>query len=70
MTLLVILIIIGAIVYFVFIAGDEEGTDETPSPDEETTSMWQGEPGAAVLVAAAPGAQPQIVIPGAGSTAA
>lgn len=29
---------------------EDDGTDETPSP-EETTSMWEGEPGAAILLA-------------------
>lgn len=24
--------------------GDDTGTEETPSPEEETTSLWQGEP--------------------------
>jgi hypothetical protein len=48
--LLVLLIVIAAILYFVFVAGDDEGTDETPAP-EETTSMWQGEPGASLLLA-------------------
>ena len=38
-----ILLIIAAIVYFVVIKGDDAGTDETPAPAEETTSMWQEE---------------------------
>lgn len=45
-----ILIIIGVIVYFVM-TSDEDTPEETPSP-EETTSMWQGEPGPAVVLAA------------------
>lgn len=39
-----ILLIIAAVVYFVVIEGDDTGTDETPAPAEETTSMWQEEP--------------------------
>lgn len=42
--LLVILLIIAAVVYFVVIEGDDAGTDVTPSPAEETTSMWHEEP--------------------------
>ena len=42
--LLLILIVIAVILYFVFVAGDDSGTDETPAPAEETTSMWQEEP--------------------------
>lgn len=38
------------IVYFVMTSG-EDTAEETPSP-EETTSMWQGEPGPAVVLAA------------------
>lgn len=58
-----ILIIIGVIVYFVVTSGDEEGTDETPSPEEETASMWHDGPGA-VLVAAAGALPPQLIIRG------
>lgn len=63
MTLLLILIVIAVIVYFVVSSGDDEGTDETPSEDE-TTSLWQGEPGAAVLVAGDPalGAPPVVFL--------
>jgi hypothetical protein len=48
--LLVLLIIIGVIVYFVMTSG-EDTAEETPSP-EETTSMWQGEPSPALVLAA------------------
>lgn len=39
------------IVYFVMTSGEDTDTEDTPAP-EETTSMWQGEPGGHVFVIA------------------
>ncbi|HEX2293788.1 MAG TPA: hypothetical protein VHN37_00590 [Actinomycetota bacterium] len=57
-----ILLIIAVIVYFVVTSGDDEGTEDTPT-GEETTSQWEGEPGAALVLAGdADGAVPPRVI--------
>lgn len=52
------------IVWFVLTSGDDEGTDETPAPEEETTSMWDGEAGGTLLVAGDParGIPPRLVV--------
>lgn len=42
---------------------EDDGTDETPSP-EETTSMWEGEPGSVILLAdgGSPAVSPVLIL--------